>query len=188
VVASNPVAAHRHTWSVRSPSGATVDGCLGPGGMAQSEPSGIGKSRKFDLSGRVDGVTFLQRISYITFGVRDMPTLRAFYAELGWKEKPASSDDFATYEVGGVLLALFPLGQLGQEAAPEEPVPGRAWNGITLGVNVESIEAVDETFRSALAAGARAVASPIKREWGGYSGYIADPEGNRWEIAWAPES
>jgi len=24
------------------------------------------------------------------------------------------------------------------------------------------------------------------RFWGGRSGYIADPEGNRWEIAWAP--
>ena len=151
-------------------------------------PSGIGTSRASDLSGRVDDVTFPQRISYITLGVRDMPTLRAFYAELGWQERPGSSDDFATYEAGGVLLALYPLGQLGQEAAPGEPMPGRAWNGITLGVNVESTEAVDETFRSALAAGARAVAGPVKREWGGYSGYIADPEGNRWEITWALES
>jgi predicted lactoylglutathione lyase len=117
-----------------------------------------------------------------------MPTLRAFYAELGWKERPGSSDDFATYEAGGVLLALYPLGQLGQEAAPGEPMPGTAWNGITLGVNVESTEVVDETFRSALSAGARAVAGPVKREWGGYSGYIADPEGNRWEITWAPGS
>lgn len=37
-----------------------------------------------------------------------------------------------------------------------------------------------------LAAGAVAVAEPTDREWGGYSGYIADPEGNRWELAWAP--
>jgi hypothetical protein len=50
------------------------------------------------------------------------------------------------------------------------------------------IGAVDETFRSALAAGARAIADPVKRVWGGYSGYIVDPEGNRWEIAWAPGS
>ena len=33
-------------------------------------------------------------------------------------------------------------------------MPGSAWNGITLGVNVESTEVVDETFRSALVAGA----------------------------------
>ena len=133
-------------------------------------------------------MTIPQRISYITLGARDMRTLRAFYAEMDWQERPGSSDDFATYEAGAVLLALYPLGQLGQEAAPGEPLPGSVWNGITLGVNVESTQAVDETFRSALAAGARAIANPVKREWGGYSGYIADPEGNRWEIAWAPGS
>ena len=133
-------------------------------------------------------MAFPQRISYITLGVRDMPTLRAFYVELGWQERPGSSDDFATYAAGAVLLALYPLGQLGQEAAPGEPVPEEGWNGITLGVNVESIEAVDATFRSALTAGARAVAGPVTRAWGGYSGYLSDPEGNRWEIAWAPGS
>ena len=122
-------------------------------------------------------MTFPQRISYITLGVRDMPTLRAFYAELGWQERSGSSDDFATYEAGGVLLALYPLGQLGQEAAPGEPMPERSWNEITIGVNVESTEAVDETFRSALAAGARSVAGPVKREWGGYSGLLRRPGG-----------
>jgi uncharacterized glyoxalase superfamily protein PhnB len=41
-------------------------------------------------------------------------------------------------------------------------------------------------FDAAIRAGARAVAEPRDREWGGRSGYIADPEQNRWEIAWAP--
>ncbi len=133
-------------------------------------------------------MTFPQQINYITLGVRDMATLRAFYAELGWEERPGSSEDFATYKAGGVILALYPLEQLGQEAAPGEPMPGTAWNGLTLGINVESPEVVDVTIGSALAAGARSVASPVTREWGGYSGYLADPEGNRWEITWAPGS
>jgi uncharacterized protein len=109
-------------------------------GLGRGHPcrSGIGTSRAADFSGRVDDVTLPQRISYITLGVRDMPTLRAFYAELGWQQRPGLSDDFATYEAGGVLLAMYPLGQLGQEAAPGEPTPGMACNGITLGVNVES--------------------------------------------------
>lgn len=127
-----------------------------------------------------------QRISYITLGARDMAALRAFYAGLGWRERPGSNDDFATYEAATTLLALYPLGRLGEEAAPGERLPEAGWNGVTLGINVDSAEAVDEAFRSALAAGARAVADPVRREWGGYSGYIADPEGNRWEITWAP--
>jgi uncharacterized protein len=52
-------------------------------------------------------------------------------------------------------------------------------------VNVGTADAVDAAFAGAVAAGARAVAEPQDRSWGGRSGYIADPEGNRWEIAWA---
>jgi uncharacterized glyoxalase superfamily protein PhnB len=47
-------------------------------------------------------------------------------------------------------------------------------------------EEVDDAVTSAVNAGATAVASPVERDWGGYSGYFADPEGYRWEIAWAP--
>jgi len=128
-----------------------------------------------------------QKISYLTLGARDMTVMRAFYNGLGWQERPGSSDDFATYETGSVILALYPLALLGEEAAPDERVPEPGWNGTTIGVNVESTVAVDEIFRSVVAAGGRAVASPVKREWGGYSGYLADPEGNRWEITWAPQ-
>jgi len=116
-----------------------------------------------------------------------MTTLRAFYAAMGWSERPGSDDDFATYEAGSVLLALYPVQRLGQEAAPDEKTPvASSWNGITFGVNVGSPQDVDELFQASVAAGARAVADPIKREWGGYSGYVSDPEGNRWEITWAP--
>jgi hypothetical protein len=38
---------------------------------------------------------------------------------------------------------------------------------------------------ASVAAGATPVAAPVARDWGGRSAYIADPEGNRWEIAWA---
>lgn len=116
-----------------------------------------------------------------------MAALRRFYTGLGWQGRPGSNDDFATYQLGGVVLALYPIRLLGAEAAPREPLPMSEWNGVTLGINVESAQVVDETFRSAVAAGARAIDDPIRREWGGYSGYFADPEGNRWEITWAPE-
>jgi uncharacterized glyoxalase superfamily protein PhnB len=38
-----------------------------------------------------------------------------------------------------------------------------------------------------VASGGHAAADPVERDWGGYSGYVADPEGNRWELTWAPE-
>jgi len=127
-----------------------------------------------------------QLLTYITLGARDMAALRAFYAGLGWQERDGSSDEFTTYQVGGLVLALYPLDRLGAEAAPGEPTPTAPWNGVTLGLNLDSCEAVDEAFRAALSVGAAAVASPVRREWGGYSAYVADPEGNRWELTMAP--
>jgi uncharacterized glyoxalase superfamily protein PhnB len=127
-----------------------------------------------------------QQITFITLGARDMAALRRFYGSLGWVERPGSDENFAAFETGAVRLALYPLELLGNEAAPGEPAPSRGWNGVTVGINVESPGAVDEAFRRAVAGGARAIADPVKREWGGYTGYFADPDGNRWEVAWSP--
>lgn len=115
-----------------------------------------------------------------------MTTLRTFYRLLGWVERPGSNDEFATYEMGTTLLALYPLALLSEEAAPGEGLPNGTWNGVTLGINVDSSATVDEAYEVALAADATPAARPTHRNWGGYSGYIADPEGNRWEITWAP--
>jgi uncharacterized protein len=65
-------------------------------------------------------------------------------------------------------------------------VAAGTWNGMTLTLNVAPRDAVDTVLKTALAAGASLIVGPTEREWGGYSGYFSDPEGNRWEIAWAP--
>ena len=127
------------------------------------------------------------RLTVVTLGARDLPRLRAFYNGLGWQEAPNSDDGWAAFLLGGVILALYPLEGLGAEAAPGElPPSGGTWNGITLAVCVDRPEEVEEAFATAVEAGATPVAEPQQREWGGRSGYVADPEGNRWEIAWTP--
>jgi uncharacterized glyoxalase superfamily protein PhnB len=45
---------------------------------------------------------------------------------------------------------------------------------------------VDEALKTVRGAGGRVLAEPVEREWGGRSGYFADPEGNVWELAWMP--
>ncbi|MEU9100039.1 VOC family protein [Streptomyces sp. NPDC048361] len=125
------------------------------------------------------------RLSAVTLGVLDMSELRRFYCGLGWEELPSSDDNWAGFLLGGVLLALYPVDELAAEAA--DGAPSRAgWSGITLICNVDHREQVDSAFASAVAADATAVGEPADRSWGGRSAYIADPEGNRWEIAWAP--
>lgn len=124
------------------------------------------------------------RLSVVTLGARDLPRLRRFYRGLGWKELPSSEDGWAAFLIGGVLLALYPVEELAAEAADGSPPP-TGWSGVTLACNVESPQQVDTAFEAAVAVGAMAVAEPVDRAWGGRSAYIADPEGNRWEIAWA---
>ena len=132
-------------------------------------------------------VPIRQRMTAVTLGARSVPVLRAFYAAIGWTENEGSDDAFSSFTLGDVRLALYPIDLLHDEAAPEEPVVAPpSWNGTTLALNVSTRQEVDTAIATAVAAGARAIGSPVEREWGGYSGYFADPEGQRWEIAWAP--
>jgi uncharacterized glyoxalase superfamily protein PhnB len=127
-----------------------------------------------------------RRLSFVTLGVRDMPRMRAFYGGLGWPEQPGASDQFCAYLLGGVALSLYGIDDLAAEAAPGEPLVKHGWGGHTFAINVDVREQVDEVVKAMAAAGARKVGQVEDRPWGGRSGYVADPEGNRWEIAWAP--
>jgi catechol 2,3-dioxygenase-like lactoylglutathione lyase family enzyme len=126
------------------------------------------------------------RLSAVTLGVRSMATMRGFYRGLGWPEQPGASDQFCSFLLGGVLLALYSVDDLAAEAAPGEPLAKHGWGGHTFALNVDQRDDVDEVVRSLTAAGARKVGQVQDRPWGGRSGYVADPEGNRWEVAWAP--
>jgi uncharacterized glyoxalase superfamily protein PhnB len=127
------------------------------------------------------------RLSFVTLAARNVPNLRAFYRGFGWQESEHSHDGYAAFRLGSATLAVYPVEELSREAAPGEalPQPGQ-WNGMTLAINVDAREEVDATFASAISCGAGVVSTPTDRPWGGRSGYVADPEGNRWEIAWAP--
>jgi len=96
----------------------------------------------------------------------------------------ASQGDVAFFQVGGVVLALYPREKLAEDA--NVPPEGGGFRGVTLACNTRSQEEVDAVLQAVEEAGARIVrpASPVF--WGGYSGYFADPEGYLWEVAWNP--
>jgi catechol 2,3-dioxygenase-like lactoylglutathione lyase family enzyme len=127
------------------------------------------------------------RLSIVTLGARDIGALRRFYQALGWPELPNGDDTWTGFLLGGVLLALFPLRDLTAEAAPGSADP-TAWSGVTLACTVDTRADVDRAFSAAVIAGATPIAAATDRPWGGRSAFIADPEGNRWEITWGPEA
>ena len=126
------------------------------------------------------------RITVATLGAYDMPSMRAFYRGLGWPEKAESTDDFATFYTGGCILALFPFKHLAADAKLPPSDIGTRFRGVTLAINVETRELVDSTIDALRAADARITKEPEDAFWGGRSSYFADPEGNAWEVVWAP--
>jgi catechol 2,3-dioxygenase-like lactoylglutathione lyase family enzyme len=125
------------------------------------------------------------RISLITLGVSDLARARAFYHDgLGWPVSSASTGDVVFLRTGGVVLALFPRDLLALDAAI--PAEGSGFGGIALAQNVANRDGVDRVLSEAVAAGAMLLKAGEDTEWGGRSGYFADPDGHPWEIAWNP--
>ena len=126
------------------------------------------------------------RLSFVTLIVRDLDASRRFYVHgLGWPAELDVPGEVLMIRVGDkVVLSLWAesaavaeLGAIGRgDGAPP----------FTLAHNVASEADVDSALAAAAAAGAEIVAPPVARDWGGYSGYFADPDGFRWEIAFNP--
>ncbi len=125
------------------------------------------------------------RISLVTLGVADLERSVRFYRDgLGWPLSSASAGDVAFFRTGGAVLALYPRSLLAADAHLSSGAPG--FGGITLAHNVASREQVDAVLAEAAAAGAVILKPAQEAEWGGYTGYFADPDGHPWEVAWNP--
>lgn len=131
-----------------------------------------------------DGQTFSRTISSITFGVADLKRTRAFYDALGFVADPASNDEFVIYKLGGVTLSLFPRMLLAKDANVEND--GHGFDGVTFAQDYPSEAAVDAAMTHALKAGAVLRRPAETVFWGGYSGFVADPDGHLWELVFNP--
>ncbi|GAB3280037.1 glyoxalase [Microbacterium sp. MEC084] len=126
-----------------------------------------------------------QRISFITLVVDDVEASRAFYVDrLGWHEELHVEGEVLMLRVGDKLM--LSLWDRAHAEAELGPVKADGVAPITLAHNVASESEVDAVIAEARAAGATLVSEPVRRSWGGYTGYIADPDGYRWEVAYNP--
>jgi catechol 2,3-dioxygenase-like lactoylglutathione lyase family enzyme len=127
-----------------------------------------------------------QRISFVTFAVRDLDATRAFYIDgLGWEAAMDVPGEVLMIKVGElVVLSLWAEAEFEAEVGAIRRGPGLA--PCSLAHNVPTREEVDAVLETARRAGADPVSEGVEREWGGYTGYFGDPDGFRWEIAWNP--
>ncbi len=126
-----------------------------------------------------------QRITFITLGVNDLQASVVFYENtLGWKRSPMSSENIVFFDLNGIHLSLYNRKALAEDANID--ASGNGFKGFTLSHNVESEKEVDNLINDLRNKGVTIIKEPQKVFWGGYSSYIADPDGFLWEIAFNP--
>lgn len=125
------------------------------------------------------------RLNIVSLGVKDLQISRDFYGKvLGWKEAKGSDKQIVFYNQGGIILGLYPLDKLAGDMMVSPTRSG--FSGVTLAINLDSKEAVDQLYNQIIEKGGKSLVEPRETFWGGYDCYFADPDGHLWEIAFAP--
>lgn len=122
-------------------------------------------------------------LTIVTLAVRDLARAAAFYEAVGFA-KVFAQDGIVFLRTRGSAIGLYAWNDLAADAGVEPA--GSGFRGITLASNQPSEDLVDATMARWVSAGAAPVKAAALAEWGGYSGYVADPDGHLWEIAYNP--
>jgi uncharacterized protein len=125
-------------------------------------------------------------VSLITLGVADVERATAFYTALGWHRSSASVTGEVAFLTGAGAVTLGLFGRDALAAESHVPPASGAARSVALAVNLPSEDEVDRFVATAEAAGAQVTAPPRRVAWGGYSGYLVDPDGHLWEVAHNP--
>ncbi len=123
-------------------------------------------------------------VTIVTLGVRDVAASTVFYEALGFHRSSASQDEISFFRAGPTVLAVFGREPLADDAGVS--AEGFGFRGVTIAMNLASVDAVDAEFARWVAVGAEPMKRPTAVEWGGYSSYVADPDGHLWELAYNP--
>ncbi|HEY6518230.1 MAG TPA: VOC family protein [Roseiarcus sp.] len=131
------------------------------------------------------------RINILTIGVDDLKRSLRFYRDgLGLPTEGIVGKEFehgavAFFDLqGGLKLAAWARDDLSHDSGlPKSP---RSPTEFSIGHLVASEEEVNAVMAEAAKGGANIVKTAQKTFWGGYAGYLQDPDGHLWEIAFNP--
>ena len=124
------------------------------------------------------------RLSIVTIGVADVARSVLFYEAIGWERFYSSMDEIVWFRTADSYLGIFGWHDLAEDAQLVEPTRG-SFGGITLAINVETREIVDQALDEAIAAGATLIKPGTELPFG-YGGYFADPDNHVWEVCYNP--
>jgi predicted lactoylglutathione lyase len=131
-------------------------------------------------------MTVPPRVNLVTLGVIDLERETRFYQALGWRLSGSSvAGEVSFFDLSNVVLAVWGYTSLAEDAHVQAGEPPE-FRGVASAINVGTEAEVDEVIAAAVDAGGSVAKLAHKADWGGYSGYFADPEGHLWEVAYNP--
>ncbi|ETX12764.1 glyoxalase [Roseivivax halodurans JCM 10272] len=123
------------------------------------------------------------QISVVTLGVSDLERSKRFYRDgFGWTPV-FENEEIVFYQMNGFVFGTWLKGSLEVDTRVRElPASG----AMSLAHNVSEEGEVQAVMSALVAAGATVLREADAPPQGGVRGYVADPDGHIWEIAWNP--
>ena len=124
-----------------------------------------------------------QSVSVITLGIADLNRSRRFYGDgFGWSTV-FENNDIAFYQMNGFVLGTFFRASLEVDMNRTDLAGPGAY---ALAHNVPAQDDVAPLMERLVTAGGTVLRPADAPAHGGFRGYVADPDGHAWEIAWNP--
>jgi len=121
-------------------------------------------------------------ITAITLGVHDIDRARRFYERGLGCSVEQEADGFVALSLGDAAstLALYTVDALAADAGVE--ARGIGFRGAAMSFITDAAADVDSVFEAARSVGGTVIKPAKTQFWGGYTGYVADPDGHLWKI------
>ena len=122
-------------------------------------------------------------VSIITLATDDADASRVFYSRgFGWSPV-FEAEGIAFYQLNGLLLGVYDRSEFAADMGVDTVAPS---GGFALAHNVRNEAEVRNLLTSLVEAGGEMVREADAPPHGGLRGYVRDPDGHPWEIAWNP--
>lgn len=123
-----------------------------------------------------------QQMSVVTLGVADLTRSKRFYVDgFGWRPV-FENEEIVFYQMNGFVLGTWTADRLAEDCRRA----AKQSAGFSLGHNVDARDDVDGVMSRLESHGGVVLRPADEPQHGGYRGYIVDPDGHAWEIAWNP--
>lgn len=126
----------------------------------------------------------MSKMIFVNLPVADLDQAKAFYAALGFVNRPKFTDETAACMVWSEAIFVMLLTHAKWRTFTDRPIPDTGSSEVMLAIALDSRDEVDRVTDAAAANGGRADVNPAQDHGFMMSRSFADPDGHVWEPMW----